>query len=98
MTAAEQAVLSHAAARLVILRGLAWDLQSENADQSPQALLADLEAAPVPLDELTSQWFWFARRGAGGAPDALSQPHITYGILGAQVAVFNVYARHLSWP
>ena len=98
LTAAEQAVLSHAAARLVILRGLAWDLQSENADQSPQALLADLEAAPVPLDELTTQWFWFARRGAGGAPDALSQPHITYGILGAQVTVFNVYARHLSWP
>ena len=98
LTAAEQAVLSHAAARLVILRGLAWDLQSENADQSPQALLADLEAAPVPLDELTSQWFWFARRGAGGAPDTLSQPHITYGILGAQVTVFNVYARHLSWP
>lgn len=97
LTAAEQAVLSHAAARLVILRGLAWDLQSENADQSPQALLADLEAAPVPLDELTSQWFWFARRGAGGAPDTLSQPHITYGILGAQVTVFNVYARHLSW-
>ena len=98
LTAAEQAVLSHAAARLVILRGLAWDLQSENADQSPQALLADLEAAPVPLDELTTQWFWFARRAAGGAPDALSRPHITYGILGAQVTVFNVYARHLSWP
>ena len=98
LTPAERAALRHAAARLVILRGLAWELRPENTDQLPQALLADLEAAPVPLDELTTQWFRFAQHAAGGAPDALSRPHITYGILGAQVTVFNIYARHLAWP
>ena len=101
LTAAERAALRHAGGRLVILRELVWgprDLRLTETRSLPRALLTDLESAPVPLDELTTQWFWFARRGAGGAPDALSQPHITYGILGAQVAVFNVYARHLSWP
>ena len=101
LTAAERAVLGHAGSRLVILRDLVWDPQDLRLTEGPwlpRALLADLEAAPVPLDELTTQWFRFASRGARGGPDALSEPRVIYGILGAQVAVFNVYARHFGLP
>ena len=101
LTPAEQVVLRRAGSRLVTLRELVWDPQDLRLTETallPRALLADLEAAPVPLDELTTQWFWFALRGASGDPDALDRPHIVYGILGAQVAVFNIYARHLAWP
>ena len=101
LTAAERAVLGHAGSRLVILRDLVWDPQDLRLTEGPwlpRALLADLEAVPVPLDELTTQWFRFASRGARGGPDALSEPRVIYGILGAQVAVFNVYARHLGLP
>ena len=101
LTAAERAVLGHAGSRLVILRDLVWDPQDLRLAETsllPRALLADLEAAPVPLDELTTQWFWFASRGARGGSDALREPRVIYGILGAQVAVFNVYARHFGLP
>ena len=101
LTAAERAVLGHAGSRLVILRDLVWDPQDLRLTETsllPRALLADLEAAPVPLDELTTQWFRFASRGARGGPDALSGAQVIYGILGAQVAVFNVYARHFGLP
>ena len=101
LTAAERAVLRHAGSRLVILRDLVWDpqdLRLTEAPWLPRALVADLEAAPVPLDELTTQWFRFASRGARGGPDALSGAQVIYGILGAQVAVFNVYARHFGLP
>lgn len=64
LTAAERAALRHAGGRLVILRELVWgprDLRlTETSSSLSRALLADLEAAPVPLDELTTQWFWFA--------------------------------------
>ena len=101
LTPAEQVVLRRAGSRLVTLRDLVWapqDLRLTETSLLPRALLADLEAAPVPLNELTTQWYWFALRGARGDPDALDQPHIIYGILGAQVTVFNIYARHLAWP
>lgn len=101
LTAAERAVLRHAGSRLVILRDLVWDPQDLRVTEAPwlpRALLADLEAAPVPLDELTTQWFRFASRGARGGSDALSGAQVIYGILGAQVAVFNVYARHFGLP
>lgn len=101
LTAAERAVLGHAGSRLVILRDLVrdpQDLRLTEAPLLPRALLADLEAAPVPLDELTTQWFRFASRGARGGADALSEPRVIYGILGAQVTVFNVYARHFGLP
>ena len=101
LTAAERAVLGHAGSRLVILRDLVWDpqdLRLTEAPLLPRALLADLEAAPVPLGELTTQWFRFASRGARGGSDALREPRVIYGILGAQVAVFNVYARHFGLP
>ncbi len=101
LTPAEQVVLRRAGSRLVTLRDLVWapqDLRLTETSLLPRALLADLEAAPVPLDELTTQWFWFALRGARGDPGALDQPHIIYGILGAQITIFNIYARHLAWP
>ena len=101
LTPAEQAVLRRAGSRLVTLRDLVWaprDLRLTETSLLPRALLADLEAAPVPLNELTTQWYWFALRGARGDPDALDRPHVIYGILGAQVTVFNIYARHLAWP
>lgn len=97
LTAEERAALAHASSRLYTLNNLASELRSADPDSLPRALRVDLEAAPVPLDELTYQWAVFARGRAIGSPDAL-QRRITYGILGAQATLFNIYARHLPWP
>lgn len=97
LTAEERAALAHASSRLYTLNNLASELRSADPDSLSRALRVDLEAAPVPLDELTYQWAVFARGRAIGSPDAL-QRRITYGILGAQATLFNIYARHLPWP
>lgn len=97
LTAEERAALAHASSRLYALNNLAWELRSTDPDPLPQALRVDLEAAPVPLAELTLQWAVFARGQAIGSPDAL-QRRITYGILGVQTTLFNIYARHIPWP
>ena len=55
LTAEERAALSHASSRLYTLRNLASELRSAGPDTLPQALRINLEAAPVPLDELTYQ-------------------------------------------
>lgn len=97
LTTEERAALAHASSRLYTLNNLAWELRSADPNSLPRALRVNLEAAPVPLDELTLQWAVFARGRAIGSPDAL-QRRITYGILGAQATLFNIYARHLPWP
>ncbi len=97
LTAEERAALAHASSRLYTLNNLAWELRSTGTDPLPQALRVNLEAAPVPLDELTYQWAVFARGRAIGSPDALLQ-RIHYGILGVQTTLFNIYARHFPFP
>lgn len=97
LTTEERAALAHASSRLYTLNNLAWELRSADPDSLPRALRVNLEAAPVPLDELTLQWAVFARGRAIGSPDALLQ-RVHYGILGVQATLFNIYARHLPWP
>ena len=97
LTAEERAVLAHASSRLYTLRNLASELRSAGPDPLPQALRINLEAAPVPLDELTYQWAVYARGRAVDSPDAL-QRRISYGVLGVQTTLFNIYARHFPFP
>lgn len=97
LTAEERAALSHASSRLYTLNNLASELRSAGPDPLPQALRVNLEAAPVPLEELTYQWAVYARGRAIDSPDAL-QRRILYGILGVQTTLFNIYARHFPFP
>ena len=97
LTAEERAALAHASSRLYTLNNLASELRSAGPDPLPQALRVNLEAAPVPLDELTYHWAVFARGRAIGSPEVLPQ-RITYGIFGVQTTLFNIYARHFPFP
>ena len=97
LTTEERAALIHASSRLYTLNNLASELRSAGPDPLPQALRVNLEAAPVPLDELTYHWAVFARGRAIDSPDVLPQ-RITYSIFGVQATLFNIYIRHFPFP